>query len=94
MPEKYDPNEIVQEYIEEDKLEDDETGNNKEKESIAYKLHPWHGKSKRDRKQYIEELLIAYKTGKMQRDTIENKRLKEHMGITKNRRGQNKSPKN
>ena len=50
MPDKYDPNEIVQEYFEEDKLEEDEEGNNKEKEGIAYKLHPWHGKSKRDRK--------------------------------------------
>ena len=50
MPEKYDPHEIVQEYFEEDKVEEDEEGNTKEKEGIAYKLHPWHGKSKRDRK--------------------------------------------
>ena len=93
MPDKYDPNEIVQEYIEEDKEEDEEDGKQKEKESIAYKLHPWHGKSKRDRKQYIEELLIAYKTGKMQKDAVENKRLKEHVGMTKNKKGMGSPPK-
>ena len=57
--------------------------NEEEAHELQYKLHPWHGKSKRERKAYIEDLLIQYKTGKMQKDEIENWRLREQMGIVK-----------
>ena len=39
---------------------------------LQERLHPWHGKSKRERQAYIEDLLIKYKSGKMQKEEIEN----------------------
>ena len=81
MPDKYNPNfEMKEDAVEEG---EDEEMTGEEIHQLQYKLHPWHGKSKRDRQAYIEDMLIKYKTGRMQKDEIENDRLKEQMGIVK-----------
>ena len=38
-------------------------------------MHPWHGKSKQERKEYIEQLLIKFKTGRMKKEGMENQKL-------------------
>ena len=90
MPDKYNQNFEIKEDAARQENEDEEmTG--EELHQLKYKLHPWHGKSKRDRKAYIEDMLIKYKTGRMQREEIENARLREQMGIVKAATNKSKS---
>lgn len=42
---------------------------------LRTQLHPWHGKSKQARKEYIEQLLIKFKTGQMTKESAENEKL-------------------
>ena len=73
MPDKYNPNfEIKDDIQHEEKSMSGDEMNPDEIHQLQYKLHPWHGKGKRERKAYIEDLLIQYKTGKMQKEEIEN----------------------
>jgi len=32
-----------------------------EQDELRQKMHPWHGKSKQERKEYIEKLLLRFK---------------------------------
>ena len=43
-----------------------------EAEKLRLEMHPWHGKNKQERKEYIEKLLLKFKNDQISKDENEN----------------------
>ena len=46
-----------------------------EKDEMRQKMHPWHGKSKQERKEYIEKLLLKFKGHQIEKERATNAKL-------------------
>jgi len=46
-------------------------------------MHPWHGKSKQERKEYIEKLLLKFKTQQIAHEKSDNAKAVAHFNASK-----------
>ena len=45
-----------------------------EENELRLQLHPWHGKTSQQRKEYVEQLLVKFKNDQIEKEEAQNQK--------------------